>query len=110
MLNGVFAFGVPLFLLVIYIAVEIIRKRTTIHYLGSILLLISGFTFAFSLQIWLHAAEELLYTSNEALSYYHGYNMYLLLIPLFLSGVFVAVNIYRGFKRLFLLVKGRQQS
>ena len=41
MLQPYFAFGVPLFLLVLYLLFALIHRQTTIHYLRFILLLIS---------------------------------------------------------------------
>ena len=43
MLQPYFAFGVPLFLLVLYLLFALIHRQTTIHYLRFILLLISTF-------------------------------------------------------------------
>ena len=42
MLQPYFAFGVPLFLLVLYLLFALIHRQTTIHYLRFILLLISS--------------------------------------------------------------------
>ena len=44
MLQPYFAFGVPLFLLVLYLLFALIHRQTTIHYLRFILLLISTFS------------------------------------------------------------------
>ncbi len=52
MLNMYFVFGVPIFLLFLYATIAYVRKRTTIHYLGFILLIISGFMLVFNLQTW----------------------------------------------------------
>lgn len=48
MLQPYFAFGVPLFLLVLYLLFALIHRQTTIHYLRFILLLISTFLMVFS--------------------------------------------------------------
>ncbi|EOF28375.1 hypothetical protein SC5_01367 [Enterococcus faecalis EnGen0086] len=47
MLQPYFAFGVPLFLLVLYLLFALIHRQTTIHYLRFILLLISTFLMVF---------------------------------------------------------------
>ncbi len=51
MLQPYFAFGVPLFLLVLYLLFALIHRQTTIHYLRFILLLISTFLMVFSFQV-----------------------------------------------------------
>lgn len=52
MLNIYFVFGVPAFLLILYLIFAYIRKKTTIRYLGFILLIIASFMLVFNLQTW----------------------------------------------------------
>ncbi|WP_239644630.1 hypothetical protein [Enterococcus crotali] len=51
MLNPYFAFGVPIFLLFLYVVFAIIRKKSKLHYIGFVLLLIATFMMAFSFQV-----------------------------------------------------------
>ena len=97
MLNMYFVFGVPIFLLFLYATIAYVRKRTTIHYLGFILLIISGFMLVFNLQTWQQALLEM----DKMI----GYPVYLIWLPIFISGCLVLLNIYRGVRRIFLLRK-----
>jgi uncharacterized membrane protein YwaF len=93
MLNPYFAFGVPLFLIVLYIIFAFIRNKSHIRYIGFVLLLIATFMVAFSFQVlqgyW--TIER-----NHPLSYSPD----LLWLPLLLGAVLAIVNIWRGVKRL----------
>ncbi|GGC85787.1 hypothetical protein [Enterococcus wangshanyuanii] len=99
MLNAYFAFGVPVFLVFLYIIFAIIRKKSKIHYIGFVLLLIGVFMMAFSFQVlqglWTleenHATEQL-----EKL----GYSPELLWLPLILGAVLAILNLLRGVKRV----------
>ncbi|WP_430597288.1 hypothetical protein [Enterococcus sp. AZ177] len=99
MLNPYFAFGVPVFLLFLYVVFAIIRKKSTLHYIGFVLLLIATFMMAFSFQVlqglWTleesHAIEQL-----DKLNY----SSELLWIPLVLGGLLAIVNLWRGVKRV----------
>ncbi len=51
MLNPYFAFGVPAFLLVLYVAFALFRRSSDIPYLGFVLFIIAGFLTGFSLQV-----------------------------------------------------------
>lgn len=59
MLNIYFVFGVPAFLLILYLIFAYIRKKTTIRYLGFILLIIASFMLVFNLQTWQQALLEM---------------------------------------------------
>jgi NADH:ubiquinone oxidoreductase subunit 5 (subunit L)/multisubunit Na+/H+ antiporter MnhA subunit len=99
MLNPYFAFGVPIFLLCLYIVFAIIRKKSKLHYIGFVLLLIATFMMAFSFQVlqglWTledsHSTEQL----NKL-----SYSPELLWIPLILGGVLAVLNLWRGVKRV----------
>ncbi|MGM0217836.1 hypothetical protein [Enterococcus sp. AZ126] len=99
MLNPYFAFGVPIFLLFLYIVFAIIRKKSKLHYIGFVLLLIATFMMAFSFQVlqglWTledsHSIEQL----NNL-----NYSPELLWIPLILGGVLALINLWRGVKRV----------
>lgn len=99
MLNPYFAFGVPIFLLFLYVVFAIIRKRSKLHYIGFVLLLISSFMMAFSFQVlqglWTledsHATEQL-----ETL----GYATEILWLPLILGAILALLNLWRGVKRV----------
>ena len=94
MLNMYFVFGVPIFLLFLYATIAYVRKRTTIHYLGFILLIISGFMLVFNLQTWQQALLEMDKMTPHALSKVLGYPVYLIWLPIFISGYLVLLNIY----------------
>lgn len=104
MLNMYFVFGVPIFLLFLYATIAYVRKRTTIHYLGFILLIISGFMLVFNLQTWQQALLEMDKISPQALSKVLGYPVYLIWLPIFISGCLVLLNIYRGVRRIVQLL------
>ncbi|ALS37744.1 glucan phosphoethanolaminetransferase (alkaline phosphatase superfamily) [Enterococcus rotai] len=99
MLNPYFAFGVPIFLLFLYVVFAIIRKKSKLHYIGFVLLLISSFMMAFSFQVlqglWTledsHATEQL-----ETL----GYATEILWLPLILGAILALLNLWRGVKRV----------
>ena len=85
MLNMYFVFGVPIFLLFLYATIAYVRKRTTIHYLGFILLIISGFMLVFNLQTWQQALLEMDKMTPHALSKMIGYPVYLICFIKYLS-------------------------
>lgn len=99
MLNPYFAFGVPVFLIFLYSVFAIIRKRSKLHYIGFVLLLIATFMMAFSFQVlqglWTlednHSIEQL---ANL------NYSPKLLWLPLILGGVLAIINLWRGVKRV----------
>lgn len=99
MLNPYFAFGVPVFLIFLYSVFAIIRKRSKLHYIGFVLLLIATFMMAFSFQVlqglWTlednHSIEQL---ANL------NYSPELLWLPLILGGVLAIINLWRGVKRV----------
>ncbi|WP_086313628.1 hypothetical protein A5821_001153 [Enterococcus sp. 7F3_DIV0205] len=99
MLNPYFAFGVPIFLLFLYIVFAIIRKKSKLHYIGFVLLLIATFTMAFSFQVLqgLWTLED--NNSTEQLNALR-YSPELLWIPLILGGVLAVLNLWRGVKRV----------
>ncbi|EOL46174.1 hypothetical protein RV11_GL002539 [Enterococcus phoeniculicola] len=100
MLNPYFAFGVPLFLFIIYIVFYILRKKTTLHFLGFILLIISGFLTVFSLQVWQQAISEMENESLQTLSQEAGYPIYLLWVPIIIGFLLVFINFIRAVKKL----------
>ncbi|MTD38020.1 hypothetical protein GIX45_05105 [Erwinia sp. CPCC 100877] len=99
MLNPYFAFGVPIFLLFLYIVFALLRRKSSLHYIGFVLLLIATFMMTFSFQVlqglWTleasHATEKL-----EKL----GYAPEILWIPLILGAVLAILNLWRGVKRV----------
>ena len=99
MLNPYFAFGVPLFLLLLYIIFAFIRKKTSIHYLGFVLLLIATFMMSFSFQVlqefWTLEKSSSV-TQLDQLNYTHQ----LLWLPLIFGSVLALINLYRGIKRV----------
>lgn len=99
MLNPYFAFGVPIFLLFLYIVFAIIRKKSKLHYIGFVLLLIATFMMAFSFQVLqgLWTLED--NNSTEQLNALR-YSPELLWIPLILGGVLAVLNLWRGVKRV----------
>lgn len=96
MLNPYFAFGVPAFLLLLYIIFEFVRFRATTHYLGFILLLISGFSTAFSSQVYQQYKLQ-----PESLPY----PVWLLWLPIIIGGLLVLINLIRGGRRLMEMVE-----
>ena len=99
MLNPYFAFGVPVFLLFLYVIFAIIRKKSKLHYIGFVLLLIATFMMAFSFQVlqglWTLEDNQ----STEQLNQL-GYSPEWLWFPLLLGGVLAIVNLWRGVKRV----------
>ncbi|EOH89850.1 hypothetical protein ACTNBL_02690 [Enterococcus villorum] len=105
MLNAYFVFGVPIFLLVLYFIFAYIRKKNTIHYLGFILLIISGFMLAFNLQTWQQALLEMDQHSTQHLSDKVGYPIYLIWVPILIASGLVLLNLFRAWRRLQQLRK-----
>ncbi|MGX7263986.1 hypothetical protein ACWOEF_08315 [Enterococcus crotali] len=99
MLNPYFAFGVPIFLLFLYVVFAIIRKKSKLHYIGFVLLLIATFMMAFSFQVLqgLWTLEDT--QASEQLAKLN-YSPELLWIPLVLGGILAVVNLWRGVKRV----------
>ncbi|WP_375179849.1 hypothetical protein [Enterococcus rotai] len=99
MLNPYFAFGVPIFLLFLYIVFAFIRKKSTVHYIGFVLLLIATFMMAFSFQVLqgLWTLEESHATAQLGKL---GYAPEILWIPLILGAVLAILNLWRGVKRV----------
>lgn len=99
MLNPYFAFGVPIFLLFLYIVFAIIRKKSNLHYIGFVLLLIATFMLAFSFQVlqglWTLEASHSS-TQLKQLNYSPG----LLWLPLITGGGLAMINLWRGVKRV----------
>lgn len=100
MLNFYFVFGVPLFLFGLYLGFAYLRKKTKIHYLGFILLIVSGFMMVFNLQTWQQAATEMQNISSQTLSTQIGYPVYLIWVPIILAGCLFFLNLIRGYQRL----------
>ncbi|MBO0473502.1 hypothetical protein IGL98_002235 [Enterococcus sp. DIV0840] len=99
MLNPYFAFGVPIFLLFLYVVFAIIRKKSKLHYIGFVLLLIATFMMAFSFQV-LQGLWTLEDTQASKQLSNLNYSPELLWIPLILGGVLAIVNLWRGVKRV----------
>lgn len=100
LLNIYFVFGVPAFLLILYLVFALIRKRTSIPYLGFILLIIAGFMLVFNLQTWQQALSELSHLSSAELSAEIGYSVYLIWVPIILAGCLLLLNIIRAWQRV----------
>lgn len=100
MLNAYFAFGVPFFLLLLYIAFALFRRSSHIPYLGFVLFMIAGFMTAFSLQVIQQAVSQTPKQVQILTSNVQGYPFYLLFIPLFVGLLLICLNSYRGYKRL----------
>lgn len=100
MLNIYFVFGVPIFLLVLYLFFAYIRKKTTLRYFGFILLIISGFILVFNLQTWQQALLEMEHLSTQRLSDKVGYPIYLIWLPIIIAGCLVLLNLFRAWRRL----------
>lgn len=100
MLNGWFILFVTLFVLIIYAIFAILRKKTTINYLGFILLIIATFLLVFSLQIGQQVLTELQIMNADELSSLVGYPIYLLFLPIIISALLLFINLYRAFRRI----------
>lgn len=100
LLNIYFVFGVPAFLLILYLVFALIRKRTSIHYLGFILLIIAGFMLVFNLQTWQQAVSELSHSSSAELSAELGYSVYLIWVPIGIATLLFLLNIFRALLRI----------
>ena len=94
MLNIYFVFGVPAFLLILYLIFAYIRKKTTIRYLGFILLIIASFMLV-----------DMEQASSRSLSDQLGYPVYLIWIPITVAGFLVLLNLFRAWRRLKQLRK-----
>lgn len=100
MMNSYFAFGVPVALLILYVAMALFRKKSQIHYLGFVLFIIAGFLTAFSFQViqygWQLSKTIPIATINQE----NGYDFRWLYLPLLIGIIFVIFNIYRGYRRI----------
>ncbi|MGC6768628.1 hypothetical protein ACYSNR_17710 [Enterococcus sp. LJL128] len=106
MLNGYFAFGVPVFLIVLYIFFEWIRLKTHVHYyIGFILLLISSFMTVFSFQVM-----QEFWASNAKSDVQLGYSPNILWFPLILGMLLIILNCGRGLKRIYAFEQERKQT
>lgn len=100
MLNPYFAFGVPTFLILLYIGFAILRKKSQIHYVGFILLLISAFMTVFSFQVLQGFWTLQKSTSNAELTSLLGYPSLFLWLPFYVGIILSVINIIRGIKRV----------
>lgn len=100
MLNEFFAFGVPIFLIILYLGFSVFRKKSTVPYLGIVLFIISGFLSVFSFQVLQQAFTEIQTTSEKIVEQTYGYPFFLLYIPLAIGLLLVILNIYRGYKEV----------
>ncbi len=100
MLNSFFAFGVPIFLLILYGGFAIFRKNARIPYLGFILFVIAAFLSAFSFQVIQQAFTEIRTTSQQTVEQHYGYPLLLLAVPLALGILLMVLNGYRGYQRI----------
>ncbi|MBL1230268.1 hypothetical protein IW492_13610 [Enterococcus sp. BWB1-3] len=106
MLNSYFAFGVPIFLMILYLFFELVRIKTSIHYyIGFILLLISTFMTLFSFQV-----QQTLWTSNIDTYKLYGYPPEILWLPLIIGILLVILNSGRGIKRIYLFQQSRKHG
>jgi len=100
MLNSFFAFGVPIFLFILYCGFALFRKKVDIPYLGFALFIIAGFLIAFSLQVIQQALTEMSLSTQSEVEVTYGYPLYLLAIPLALGVLLLILNTYRGYRRI----------
>jgi hypothetical protein len=89
MLEPYFAFGVPVILILLYILFLFIHKRTRIHYLRLILLLISAFLLVFSFQV----LQESWKMSPPSLGS-DAYNSNWLWLPLGVGIILTVINLW----------------
>ncbi|MGK0551512.1 hypothetical protein ACSFB8_05705 [Enterococcus faecalis] len=89
MLQPYFAFGVPIFLVCLYLVFFYLQKKTTIHYMRLILLLIATFLLVFSFQVlqesWKVAGKTSVHTT---------YNPHWLWLPLGVGLIFTLLNLW----------------
>lgn len=95
MLQPYFAFGVPLFLLVLYLLFALIHRQTTIHYLRFILLLISTFLMVFSFQVLQES-----WTINPETLKDAAYSPQWLWIPLGIGLILTLYNAWHGLRTM----------
>lgn len=95
MLQPYFAFGVPLFLLVLYLFFALIHRQTTIHYLRFILLLISTFLMVFSFQVLQES-----WTINPETLKDAAYSPQWLWIPLSIGLILTIYNAWHGLRTM----------
>ncbi|HPJ00107.1 MAG TPA: hypothetical protein PLN65_04580 [Enterococcus sp.] len=100
MLNSFFAFGVPIFLLILYIGFAIFRKNSQIPYLEFALFIIASFLTVFSFQVIQQVFTELQTTSQKVIEQTYGYPLYLLAIPVALGLLLIFLNAYRGYQHI----------
>lgn len=100
MLNSFFAFGVPIFLFILYFGFALFRKKSDIPYLGFALFIIAGFLIAFSLQVIQQALTEMQTATQAQIEALYGYPLYLLVIPLATGILLLLLNSYRGYRRI----------
>ena len=105
MLNGYFAFGVPLFLIVLYILFEGIRKKSQVqYYIGFILLLIASFLTVFSFQV----LQEF-WSADARLELQLGYSPDILWMPMIIGLLLVFLNCWRGIRRIYQFQQERKE-
>jgi hypothetical protein len=105
LLNIYFVFGVPIFLLILYLFFAYLRKKKNIHYLGFILLIIAGFMLVFNLQTWQQAVTEMDHLTAQEVSQQVGYPIYLIWVPILIAACLVLLNLYRGVRRVLAMRK-----
>lgn len=98
MLNSFFAFGVPIFLLLIYLGIALFSRKSDIPYLGFVLFIIAGFLSAFSFQVLQQAFTELKNDSTSELAARYGYSPYWLAVPFSMGIILILINLARGYR------------
>lgn len=101
MLNPYFAFGVPVALLVLYAGFAIFRKRSTVSYIGFVLLIIAGFLTAFCFQVIQYAFHEAAAKNWTAVTKELGAPTWTLYLGLVLGIALVALNLIRAWRRIY---------
>jgi len=100
MLNGYFALGVPVALIILYGIILVLRKKSKIPYLGFVLFIIAGFMVAFSYQVLQYALKEQSQLDQTGVTLVLNYPFWLLYLPLGVGILLVIVNIFRAYKRI----------
>lgn len=99
MLNPLFAFGVPVALMVAYIILFFTRKKKTNDYRRFALTLIAVFLTTFSYQVYNYSQTIVSLTSVESFQKNFGYSQGRLIVPFLLGAILTVINVYYLFRQ-----------
>lgn len=93
MLNSLFAFGLPVFLGILFIGFLLLKKYSTLPFLSLILVIISSFLTVFSIQVIIQAQSESAHYNASMIQTIYGYPKEWLYITPFIGLLLLIISL-----------------